>query len=295
MADAIREYVIKIRAEVKDALAQIDQLKGKFDKIEIKAEVDKSLGRQIESLGGSIGKITKEMGNLNASFKEADFKSFTDDMRSSFDDLKNSINEIKDSAKTLSEAFDFSGKGENGFTSFINDFKQQMQDFLSSYKDVAGQISELQDKGFISPKSKPTPPKKESKPLLDFSDFEEAQAQALEAIDRIAATQKEIDIKLRSLVSNPEIAMETGREDELLPLLSDVEALDDALKIIKNKSDKVNQKLREEIGIPVREIHSAKKNLQKQVDTSFKNVEQQSGKPHIPTPPIILALSREPI
>ena len=42
MADQIREYVIKIKADVQEALKEIDQLSGKFDKIEIKTNVDKN-------------------------------------------------------------------------------------------------------------------------------------------------------------------------------------------------------------------------------------------------------------
>ena len=70
MADPIKEYVIKIRADVNDALADIDKLSGKFDKIELKTSIDKGFEKSLENVTGHIGKITEELSGLKSSFKK---------------------------------------------------------------------------------------------------------------------------------------------------------------------------------------------------------------------------------
>ena len=279
--DQIREYVIKIRAEVKDALAQIDQLKGKFDKVELKTNVDKSFGQQIEKLSGSIGKITQEMGELKTSFKDVDFKSFTGDMKQSFDELKTSIDDIKNSAKTLSEAFDFSGNGkQNSLTSFVTDLKQQMSDLLNSYTETANKLKDLQDSGFTIPQidtsgvgssigSVQTQLQQAQNELDDFKKLADVKKQTLDLIKEIAQAQKK-DQRYIDMAASEDSPMSGGayQPSDYSRARDQLARLQDLLKVTGEIKD-VKDALKE-AGLSQSEISKAKNALGKRVDAILK-------------------------
>ena len=94
MADQIREYVIKIKADVQEALKEIDQLSGKFDKIEIKTNIDKNFESRMKSIQGSIAKVIQEVNSLKSSFKDVDSKQLFN-FKDAFSELQGSIDQIK--------------------------------------------------------------------------------------------------------------------------------------------------------------------------------------------------------
>ena len=148
MADQIREYVIKIKADVQEALKEIDQLSGKFDKIEIKTNVDKNFESRMKSIKGSIAKVIQEVNSLKSSFKDVDVKQLFN-FKDAFSVLQGSIDQIKESAKTLADTFDFSNTANNGLSQFVNELKNQINDLVKNYSDAITQIQDLSKNGFI--------------------------------------------------------------------------------------------------------------------------------------------------
>lgn len=137
MADTIKEYVIKIRADVEEAQKSIDKLQGAFKNVNIKNSVNVDFGNLADKINGHIGKITQGIGELQSSFKDISTKDISSELKDLLTTLNNTINGLKDSFSGFNKIFNSQeGSDTTGFQHVFDDLKKQLSDMLTSYNDT---------------------------------------------------------------------------------------------------------------------------------------------------------------
>ena len=139
----LKEYVIKITADAKEAQRELDSLAKTSSKISLDEALDKKMTDSLESVTGAIGKVVSEIKELQGAFKDTGLKTFGQDFKSLANDLNKTIGEMKssfDGFKDTYSAFSDSS-GKSGLTQVFNDFTQQMQNMVDSYQQIMEIIS----------------------------------------------------------------------------------------------------------------------------------------------------------
>ena len=137
MADTIKEYVIKIRADVEEAQDSINKLKKTFKNININNSVNVDFGDLANKINGHIGNITKGINDLQSSFKEVSTKDISSELKELLTTLNDTMRGLKDSFSGFNEIFKVQeGSGTTGFQHVFDDLKKQLSDMLTSYNDT---------------------------------------------------------------------------------------------------------------------------------------------------------------
>ena len=130
----IKEYIIKIRADVKDAQKAIDALGSSLD-----------LEKQTERITKAVGKVTEEIGKLGKSFEEGlSTRNLTNEINTLSTELTASVDKMKDSFDDFSNVFKgLSGDKNSGFGQVFSNFSEQIQNIIDSYKDAVEVLQKL--------------------------------------------------------------------------------------------------------------------------------------------------------
>ena len=137
---SFKEYVINIRANVKEAQDAIDQLGEQLDKktggIDIK--IDKSIGDNFNLIKGSINRVTEAITEMKNSFSDVE----------SAKEIKNLTKEFTESIDKMTQSFEkFSStfNTEGGMGETFSNFTKQLKNIIEQYQDAMKLIQDVHD------------------------------------------------------------------------------------------------------------------------------------------------------
>ena len=145
----IKEYIIKIRAEVDEAKREIDKLGQSFKHIDPKGGFSEDLAKQTEKITGFIGTLTDKMNEMQNSMNKVNSDKITSEFKNAASELKSSVDDIKKSFDSFTNTI----KGLTGDTQGIDfgkvfsDFTEQINLLISSYKDAMETIQSIMTGG----------------------------------------------------------------------------------------------------------------------------------------------------
>lgn len=137
MADVIKQYTIKINADVSDAEKKIKELGKKSTNVE-GLDIAKQFQEQKESLGGIVGGIKKDIKGLSESINKLDSSSLISGMQ----DAANQISETSNNILKLQEALQQLTDSSN-FKTFSTDMKEQFSSLSTIVKDALDTFQNL--------------------------------------------------------------------------------------------------------------------------------------------------------
>lgn len=140
----IKEYVIKIRADVDEAQKQLSELSKSLSKADPKQGINIDLSKQTSQITGAIGKITQKIGELQQSFDKINTDKLSTEIKSLSEELTKSINEMKQSFEGFKSIFStFNESGTDEFSKSVNNFTKQIQTMMDSYKSAMESIDDI--------------------------------------------------------------------------------------------------------------------------------------------------------
>ena len=136
----IKEYMIKITADVKDVEAALNKLASNKAINKLDFKLDAAVTRELQRIQGTIGTVTEEIAKL----RNAPSFDFGDDIKKMADDFTNAVNRMSDAFDGFQNTFaDFSGKDGSGFGKVFTDFTEQMKQVIDSYKTTMSLIENV--------------------------------------------------------------------------------------------------------------------------------------------------------
>lgn len=296
MADQLKEYVIKIRADVKDAQKEINNLGREFQNIDGKG-LDVNFDKQTEAIKGSISKVIQEIGKLQQSFDKINADKLSESFKGISTEITEAINDMKTSFDGFAEVFK-SGFGQDGLNKTFQELTKQIGDITSQWENMmtvfGGSVPQTQiENAFQNVEKVVQEPIKNTgksykKSIEELkSDRQKYEAEIIETVNSIKKFEREkgsLTGALDETLEIPELERALALFSKLSRALKGLRGLginrDEIVKILE-PLNKVSYATQDQVDDITAKLNKSLRKIAKDSKEETKKIEQQKEAQHV--------------